>query len=89
MGTAETGGVRVSLFPPSGGVCAFSSLFFFFCELASHIFSEVDSELKLDFFKASILPYLGLSFPIGEGRGGEGRCGWCITSKLHASSEMP
>lgn len=55
MGAAETGGVRRLSSRPLGCVCTFSSFFFFF--------SEVDSGLKLDFSKASILPYLDLRFP--------------------------
>lgn len=42
----------------------FPHFFPFFCELGRRIFSEVDSGLKLDFFNASLLPSLSLSFPI-------------------------
>lgn len=62
MSRAETGGVWVSLFPPSGVPWHLLFLyFFFFCEPGSHFFSEVDLRLKLDFSKASILPSWGLS----------------------------
>ena len=91
MGTAETGGMRCLSSHSSG--CFVHLLFLIVCvcvcvcvcELGRCIFSEVNSGLKLDLSKASVLLSLSLNFSICKMGGG--RLELCFLEP-QAASEM-